>query len=672
MDLLYIFRRSLGIKVMFLTSGLVLAAFIGLFVYNSFWEYDMIVEDVHQTAAKTSDLLQLGIEKPMARGDDQGTVDQFEALGARYDDIRVHMYDFRGEIAYSTNGDTVRRSIYEVEDHDGLAALVHQSLKEDTEEGKLITMDGQRLFVQISTVKNAPECHHCHGRSRDILGGMVVAQNVDQQFTNLRRNQVRAAGISLFGGLALIATLLVFIKYAVVRKIQDIASATGQVSRGNLDAEFHVSGSDELGRLGTDLSDMVRQIKDQLQYNRSVLSGIIVPMFVADREERLEFVNEPLRAILGRAEDELLGRTISEVLFNGEQSSATAQVVQSGEPGSGNLRYTRADGVEFPLHYEVSPLRDANDHVVGAIAVLIDLTQEERDRRDIEQQQAALLQVANEVTDMAMTLEKASDELLRQMDSLTSGVDSTADQTGRVATAMEEMNSTVLEVARNASETAEAAEKANKVAQDGGGVVQNTVQEINGVARTTEETARTLQELTQRAQNIGQVMAVINDIADQTNLLALNAAIEAARAGEAGRGFAVVADEVRKLAEKTMHATKEVEDAVALIQESTADVVKEMDNNQGRVVRTSEMAEEAGKVLGEVVSQSDLIADMVRNIATAAEEQSATSDEINNNVNGISSLSKKVSHGIQEANTRIREVADMATQLAELVSGFRK
>jgi len=672
MDLLYIFRRSLGIKVMFLTSGLILAAFIGLFVYNSFWEYDMIVEDVHQTAAKTSDLLQLGIEKPMARGDDQGTVDQFEALGARYDDIRVHMYDFRGEIAYSTNGDTVRRSIYEVEDHDGLAALVRQSLKEDTEEGKLITMDGQRLFVQINTVKNAPECHHCHGRSRDILGGMVVAQNVDQQFTNLRRNQVKAAGISLFGGLALIATLLVFIKYAVVRKIQNIASATEQVSRGNLDAEFHVSGSDELGRLGTDLSDMVRQIKDQLQYNRSVLSGIIVPMFVADREERLEFVNEPLRAILGRAEDELLGRTVSEVLFNGEQSSATAQVVQSGEPGNGNLRYTRTDGVEFPLHYEVSPLRDANDHVVGAIAVLIDLTQEERDRRDIEQQQAALLQVANEVTDMAMTLEKASDELLRQMDSLTSGVDSTADQTGRVATAMEEMNSTVLEVARNASETAEAAEKANKVAQDGGGVVQNTVQEINGVARTTEETARTLQELTQRAQNIGQVMAVINDIADQTNLLALNAAIEAARAGEAGRGFAVVADEVRKLAEKTMHATKEVEDAVALIQESTADVVKEMDNNQGRVVRTSEMAEEAGKVLGEVVSQSDLIADMVRNIATAAEEQSATSDEINNNVNGISSLSKKVSHGIQEANTRIREVADMATQLAELVSGFRK
>ncbi|MGE4291442.1 MAG: methyl-accepting chemotaxis protein [Desulfovibrio sp.] len=672
MDLLHIFRRSLGIKVMFLTTGLILAAFIGLFVYNSFWEYDMIVNDVHQSAAKTSDLLRLAVEKPMSMGDDAGTMAQFNALGGRYNDIRVHMFDYQGDIAYSTQPETALRSIYQVEDHDGLAALVRKSLQDDIAEGKLIEMNGERLFVQINTIKNAPECYHCHGRSREILGGMVVAQHVDDQFSNLRNNQIKAAGISLVGGLALIAALLLFIKLSVVNKIRNIAQATEKVSSGDLDAHFQVTGADELGRLGDDLAEMVRQIKDQLQYNRSVLSGIIVPMFVADAQERMEFVNAPLKAILGKGDKDVLGRTVSEVFFGEGGVSATHHVIATGMADSGNMRYTRDDGVDFPLHFEVSPLRDAKNKVVGAIGVLIDLSQEERDRRDIEQQQAALLQVANEVTSVAMSLEMASDELLRQMDSLTSGVDSTADQTGRVATAMEQMNSTVLEVARNASETAEAADKANKVAQDGGGVVQSTVLEINGVARTTEDTAKTLHELTQRAQNIGQVMAVINDIADQTNLLALNAAIEAARAGDAGRGFAVVADEVRKLAEKTMHATKEVEDAVALIRESTADVVKEMDTTQGRVVRTAKMAEDAGKVLGEVVSQSDLIADMVRNIATAAEEQSATSDEINNNVNEISKLSLEVSRGIQDANSRIRGVAGMATQLAELVSGFRK
>ncbi|MEF2145777.1 MAG: methyl-accepting chemotaxis protein [Desulfovibrionaceae bacterium] len=672
MDMLKLFRRSLGVKVMALTSVLTLAAFAGLFVYNSFWEYDMIVDDVHQTAAKTSSLLQLGIEKPMSQGDNEGTVAQFKALGSRYEDITVHLVDYRGEITYSTRDEMTRKMLFGSETNEDLKELVQHSLDAPLSEGELLQMGEDRMFVQVSSIENAPDCYHCHGKSRAILGSMIVTQNVNHQFHNLRNNQIKAAGISAAGGLALLAALLLFIKFSVVNKIRDIADATSQVSSGNLDAQFKVTGLDELGRLGDDLSEMVRQIKDQLQYNRSVLSGIIVPMFVADKQEKLEFVNEPLKAILGKKDEEVLGHTVSEVFLDRDDGSSTQNVIETGQADSGNLRYHRQDGVEFPLHYEISPLRDAQDNVVGAIGVLIDLTQEERDRKDIELQQSSLLQVANEVTGVAIALEKASDELQHQMDSLTNGVDSTADQTGRVATAMEEMNTTVLEVARNASETAEASEKANKVAQDGGGVVQRTVDEINGVARTTEEAAKTLQELTTRAQNIGQVMAVINDIADQTNLLALNAAIEAARAGEAGRGFAVVADEVRKLAEKTMHATKEVEDAVALIQESTADVVKEMDTTQGRVVRTSKMAEDAGAVLSEVVSQSNLITDMVRNIATAAEQQSSTSDEINNNVNEISSLSKEVSRGIQEANNRIREVATMATQLAELVSGFRK
>jgi len=308
---------------------------------------------------------------------------------------------------------------------------------------------------------------------------------------------------------------------------------------------------------------------------------------------------------------------------------------------------------------------------VGAIEVLIDLTQEERDRKDIETQQQRLLEVANEVTNVALKLNKASIVLSEQMEDLTKGVDTTADQTGQVATAMEEMNSTVLEVAKNAGETSEASGKANNVAKEGGSVVRETVSEITEVAETTERLASTLNALSDRAKNIGQVMAVINDIADQTNLLALNAAIEAARAGDAGRGFAVVADEVRKLAEKTMTATKEVEGAISLIQESTKEAVREMGNARERVVKTAGMATKAGNVLGEIVSQSDIIADMVRGIATAAEEQSSTSEEINNNVNRINTLSQEISQGIQSANKGILEVAEMAQRLSTLVAKFR-
>lgn len=664
-------KNSLGAKVLILTTALTVIAFAGLAIFNSIWVYDLVLEEVHQSATQTSDLLQMAIEQPMSIGDNEGTIHQFNALAKRYEAIHVDMIDYKGEITYSTNGEHVRKNIAATSDDAEFQAMVKSSLTESQVLGELLTLEGRESFVEIKTIENGKSCYHCHGKSRAILGAMVMNQNVSRQFHDLRAGQRNAVFISILGLIGLIGALIFFMRGAVVKKIQTIAGAAEQVIQGDLDASFGVSGTDELGNLGRDLSHMVEKIKDQLQYNKSVLNGIIVPMFVSDNDEKIEFINPPLSAILGLEAEEVIGQSVSRTLYGEEGQSQTSSVIATGEPASGNMRYTRNDGVEFPLHFEVSPLSDADGKIVGAICVLIDLTQEEQDRKNIEKQREALLAVANEVTEVSMELERASDELLRQMDSLTNGVDSTADQTGRVATAMEEMNTTVLEVAKNASETAEASVRANKVAQDGGGVVQKTVSEIRTVSATTEELAATLGQLTDRAQNIGQVMAVINDIADQTNLLALNAAIEAARAGEAGRGFAVVADEVRKLAEKTMHATKEVEDAISLIQESTANVVKEMDTTRGRVENTSEMASEAGGVLQEVVSQANLIADMVRNIATAAEQQSATSDEINVNVNQINDLSQEVSRGIQEANGRIREVAAMAAKLAELVSKFK-
>jgi methyl-accepting chemotaxis protein len=501
---------------------------------------------------------------------------------------------------------------------------------------------------------------------------MVMLQDVSEQFGTLRNNQLRNAGISLAGMVALLACLLLFMKYSIINRIKFITATTEEVAKGDLDADFHVKGEDELANLGNYLADMVHQIKDQLEYNRSILNGIIVPLMVANKDEVVDFCNPPLRAILGKKEKDIVGKKVSS-LFDGqgEVRNLAHEVIDTGKSSSGMLRHTREDGVEFPLHYEGSPLRDAANNIVGAITVLIDLTQQEKDRENIEQQQKNLMEVASMVTEVAQKLKDSSSAMNQRMQELTKSVDTTSEQTSHVATAMEEMNATVLEVAKNAGTTAETSDKANKIAKDGGGVVQATVDEIQVVASTTEKLAGTLNELSERAENIGRVMAVINDIADQTNLLALNAAIEAARAGEAGRGFAVVADEVRKLAEKTMTATKEVEGAISLIQQGTHEAVEEMSNARERVVNTAEKAQGAGKVLSEIVEQSDLIADMVRNIATAAEEQSATSDEININVNQINDLTQVLNNGIQDANSAISDVSSMSQRLSELVQRFK-
>ncbi len=666
-------RQSLGVKVILLSSLLTIIAFTGLFVYNSYSTYNHTLHEVKVHAARQADMLYMAIEDPMGTGDNEGTEVKFRQMAERYTDSMAYLTDYKGEITYSTQADTVRKQIFDVRSENGLPALIKQGLSEKITEGELMEIDGKLQFAEVKSIPNTPACYHCHGKSRKILGAMVLAVDVSPQFNALKDNQIKSAGISVVGVIALLTALILFMRTNVVSRITSIAKTAEIVAKGDLDEQFQVKGSDELGKLSDYLTDMVDQIKDQLQYNKSVLEGIVVPLFVTDKDERLQFVNPPLEKILGLSSEEVMGKRVPD-LFScdpGEDTCDAAEVIAKGIAISGNFNYHRADGITFPLHFEASPLDDADGDTVGAICVLIDLTREEQDKKDIEAQRQSLLVVANDVTNVANRLNDASEILSDQMGNLARGVDTTADQTSQVATAMEEMNATVLEVAKNASETADASNAANQVAADGGSVVGKTVTEINAVADITENLAEALESLSSRAENIGKVMAVINDIADQTNLLALNAAIEAARAGEAGRGFAVVADEVRKLAEKTMDATKEVEGAISLIQQSTTDVVQEMDTARERVVKTSGMAQEAGGVLDQIVDHSDNIADMVRGIATAAEQQSATSDEINNSVTHINDLSQEVLHGIKESNQGIQDVAEMASNLTGLVAKFR-
>ncbi len=668
-----LFRNSLGAKVILLSSLLTLVAFAGLFFYNSYSNYGHALDEMESASSRVADMLYMAIEDPMSIGDNDGTEIKFLQMAERYPDTKAYLVDYKGEITYSTEDAAIRKSIFDVRKEKGLPEMVQSGLGVDMSKGRLMEIEGRRQFVEVKSIKNNPFCYHCHGKSRKILGAMVLTVDVSPQFGALKENQFKSAGISVLGVAALLAALILFMRSNVIKPVASIASSAKEISRGNLDTAFRVQGEDELGQLGVHLSEMVARIKDQLQYNKSVLSGIIVPLFVTDAEERFTFINEPLEHILGLSGKDLEGRTVTEVFdcLEGDETCDAAHVIDSGETVSGRFHYTNDQGVTYPLHFECSPLLDAEGKTVGAIGVLIDLTREEQDKADIEAQRWNLLQVANEVTEVAMSLNRAAGDLSGRMDQLAGGVDTTADQTGQVATAMEQMNSTVLEVARNATETSEASDVANKVAVEGGEVVRRAVAEINGVASITESLASSLEDLSERAQDIGQVIGVINDIADQTNLLALNAAIEAARAGEAGRGFAVVADEVRKLAEKTMQATREVEEAILLIQQSSGEVVREMEGTRERVVNASEMAEGSGKVLGKIVQEAGNIATMVAGIAAAAEEQSATSDEINSSVTQINDLSQQVLGGIRESHRGIQEVAEISHKLTVLVEKFK-
>ncbi len=666
------FNTSLTFRILVLTCVVSGVVFLGLFLATSFWQKKAMLTEVKANAERSSQMISMAVEEPMRLGDNKATRERFADLGKQHKTIDVYMVDFDGNITYASRNETERKQIGEVFTHEDCRAMVARSLKEKFEGGEVMNMGGTNFFTEVKTIANEPACHHCHGKAKPILGAMLMRQDLSEQFGSLRLTQIMTALLSLAGMVALSFVLFSFFKRTVIRRITSIERSADEVLKGNLNTVFKVDGEDRLARLADHLGVMVGRIKDQLEYSKGLLDGIIVPMYVADKDCNLSFVNPPLRAILGKPDSETLGQSVG-LVFYGDANyiSNGRKVLDTGSPASGKLSYRRNDGVVFPLHVEASPLKDAQGGTVGVVCVLVDLTQDEQARAHIEANRQNLLSVANEVTQVAHKLEQASETISGQMEDLTRGMDSAADRTTQMATAMEEMNSTVLEVAKNAGETSDASSSANSVAREGGEMVQNTLAEIQHVAHTAESLSQALGELSLSAKDIGQVMSVINDIADQTNLLALNAAIEAARAGDAGRGFAVVADEVRKLAEKTMTATKEVETAILHIQKSTDDAVREMNVAKQRVDKTTELAGGAGSVLKQIVEASDHIADMVRSIATAADQQSATSEEINTNVSEINSLSGQMSQDIQSANGRIREVAEMSKDLARLVEKFR-
>jgi methyl-accepting chemotaxis protein len=233
------------------------------------------------------------------------------------------------------------------------------------------------------------------------------------------------------------------------------------------------------------------------------------------------------------------------------------------------------------------------------------------------------------------------------------------------------MTKTIMENSKNAGDTAGTAKEAKVAAEQGGKVVAETVTGMKQIADVVKKSAETVQELGKSSDQIGEIIGVIDDIADQTNLLALNAAIEAARAGEQGRGFAVVADEVRKLAERTTKATKEIAGMIKKIQVETKGAVEGMKEGTKKVDEGIILADKAGTSLTEIVGISQKVGDMVSQIAAASEEQSSASEQISKNVEAISSVTNESATGTQQIARAAEDLNRLTENLQTLITKFK-
>ena len=296
---------------------------------------------------------------------------------------------------------------------------------------------------------------------------------------------------------------------------------------------------------------------------------------------------------------------------------------------------------------------------------------EEAARQAENAKREGMLAAAARLEGVAEVISSASAELSVQIEQSDAGARQTAERLTEAATAMNEMNVTVQEVARNASNTAEVSASTRLQAEQGAQIVRESLNSTERVRQVSLMLKEDMAELNRKAESISSIMNVISDIADQTNLLALNAAIEAARAGEAGRGFAVVADEVRNLAEKTMASTSEVGAAITSIQSSIEKSVTAVDNAVEQIAQTASLAHQSGKALEDIVHNAETAAEEVRAIAAASEEQSATSEEITLNISQVNSISSEVARAMGEATQAVANLARQAQNLSNLIDELK-
>ncbi len=395
----------------------------------------------------------------------------------------------------------------------------------------------------------------------------------------------------------------------------------------------------------------------------------IEEQFLGEYKVMADNINDCLNVIENFAED-IKFQTQSSI--NGELDKRAAS-----DKYLGNWQFM-IEGMNNIMDAMAAPLHEAGN-VLGSLASgdltvrMQGLYSGEFDElsRNINKLGSSLQDLILNVIEVVNAVSDASNEISANSSSVASASQMQTSQAEEIAAAMEEMARTVIENADNAANTSDVAKTNGNIASEGRKIVSQTVTKMQDIAGVVSQSAQNIQKLGESGKQIGQIIAVIEEIADQTNLLALNAAIEAARAGEQGRGFAVVADEVRKLAERTTDATKQISVMIKGVQEETQAAVSTMNKGNEEVKLGIKFADEAGESLSDIVQSTNQLIEMIMHIAAASDEQSSTTAQVAKNITGISSVSQETSEQISYIAEAANRMTDYTSQLNVVVNQFK-